>query len=100
MNIAVPYKILLPINKLVGHYPENVSHCPFLMQFLKNKHNRAASSSFSGIQNPKASALPVAGLVTRQSFCTLLLRGHAAAVNHKKVYSQSSMAIISSGFDS
>ncbi|KAF2974371.1 hypothetical protein EK904_009931 [Melospiza melodia maxima] len=57
----------------------------------EHKHSSAASSSLFHIENPEAFSLPVAGLVTRQSFCTLLLRGHAAAVNHKKTHGNNEM---------
>lgn len=44
--------------------------------------------------------LPVSGLVTLQSPCSVLLRGHAAAVYHIKLYTQSSSAVITVGFES
>lgn len=43
---------------------------------------------------------PVAGLVTLQSPCSVLLRGQAAAVNHTKLYTQSSSAVIRVGSES
>lgn len=43
---------------------------------------------------------PVAGFVTLQSPCSVLLRGQAAAVNHTKVYTQFSSAVIRVGLES
>ena len=42
---------------------------------------------------------PVAGLVTWQSSCTLLLTAQAAAVGQEKVYSQSSTALMNMGLE-
>lgn len=39
------------------------------------------------------------GSLTLQSPCSVLLRGHAAAVNHTKLYTQSSSAVIRVGFE-
>ena len=42
---------------------------------------------------------PVAGLVTWQLSCTLLLTGQAAGVGQEKVYSQSSTALMNMGLE-